>query len=193
MSDASLQDRTRTTRQYVLVLVALAAGSMLAWWATSATWAITEMSVLGDADGAMSLAVTTSALSASSIAPVAAAMPIVGFAGLAGVIGSKGVVRRIIGALLVVAGVVLAWAGGQAAMSLQVGDTIGREGAEIVEVASRFPWLAALSGVVLIVGSVAVMARGQRWPSLGSKYERSPRQPRDAWESLDRGIDPTAD
>lgn len=193
MSDASLQGRSPTTRQYVLVLVALAAGSVLAWWAISATWVITELSVLGDAEGTMALAVTTSALSASSIAPFAAAMPIVGFAGLAGVIGSKGVVRRIIGVLLVVAGAVLAWAGVQAAVSLQVGDTIGRDGAEIVEVATGFPWLAALSGVVLSVGGAAVMARGQLWPSLGSKYERSTRQPRDAWESLDRGIDPTTD
>jgi len=35
--------------------------------------------------------------------------------------------------------------------------------------------------------------RGPTWPGLGRSYERSSKAPRDAWEALDRGIDPTLD
>ena len=192
-SGGAQRPRASAARQYALVLLTLGAGSVLAWWATSATWAVTEVPVLGDAEGAMSRAVSMSALSASSLAPAAAAMPIVGFAGIAGVIGSRGVLRRIVGALLAIAGGVLTWAGWQAAVSLQVGTTLGRDGAEVVEVATRFPWLTAAAGLVLIGGGLAVVVLGHRWPSLGAKYERSAQQPRDAWDSLDRGIDPTTD
>ena len=65
--------------------------------------------MLGDATGQYTQAVTQRSLGAAALAPVAAAMPIVGFAGLAGVIGSRRWVRRIIGAIVVSLFMVLIW------------------------------------------------------------------------------------
>jgi hypothetical protein len=118
-------------------------------------------------------------------------MPIVGFAGLAGVIGSRGLVRRIVGILIALAGGVLVWAGIQAAISLRVGLLV--PAGEIESVAPALPLVAAFAGVVLLAAGVTVLLRGNRWPALGANYERTSDRPRDAWEALDRGVDPTDD
>lgn len=179
------------TRQYVIALTVMVAGSALAWWAVSGVWAVTEQSLLGEAQGSLAQAVSQRSVGASVVTPAAAAMPIVGLAGVAGVLGSRGIVRRFVGILVLIAGVVLVWSGGQAAISLQVGDLL--QGETIVSVSRVLPIVAALSGLLLMVGGLAVVVRGNRWPTLGANYERSTHRPRDAWESMDRGIDPTED
>jgi hypothetical protein len=183
--------RQYNTRQYVVVLMAIVAGSALAWWAASGPWVVVEESLLGDAQGSLAQAVSQQTLGASALAPAAAAMPIVGFAGVAGIIGSRGIIRRLVGLLVVLAGLVLASSGAQAALSLQVGDVVSV--GEIVSVGVVYPLTAAVAGLVLTAGGVAVVFRGHLWPHLGANYERSTNRPRDAWEAMDQGVDPTTD
>ena len=64
---------------------------------------------------------------------------------------------------------------------------------EIVSVGLAFPIAAAVAGLALIAGGAAVVLRGHLWPHLGANYERSTNRPRDAWEAMDHGVDPTAD
>lgn len=180
-----------SARQYAVVLAMIVAGSALAWWAASGAWAVVEQSLLGETQGSLAQAVSQQTLGASALAPAAAAMPIVGFAGVAGIIGSRGIVRRLVGILVVFAGVVLVWSGVQAAVSLRVGDVVST--GQIVSVGSVFPITAALAGLMLAAGGTAVVVRGHRWPYLGANYERSSDRPRDAWEAMDQGVDPTAD
>lgn len=181
------------TREYVAVLVVIAAASALAWWSTSATWAVAEIPLLGETDGSVGRAVSQQTLSAAAFVPVAAAMPIVGFAALAGILGSRGIVRRIVGAVLMLGGTALAWSGLSAAASLEVGAVPPSGEGLIVMADPLLPFIAAAGGVVLALSGLATLVRAARWPALGSNYERSAKVPRDAWEALDRGIDPTDD
>lgn len=183
--------RQSSTRQYVIALLMIVVSSALAWWAASGAWAVVEESLLGDAQGSLAQAVSQQTLGASALAPAAAAMPIVGLAGVAGVIGSRGIIRRLVGILIGLAGIVLMWSGARAALSLQVGDVV--PAGQIVSVGLVFPLATAFAGLVLTAGGTAVLLRGNRWPHLGANYERSTNQPRDAWEAMDRGFDPTAD
>lgn len=179
------------TRQYVVVLAVIAAGSAVALWATSSTWAIAQESLLGESEGSLAQAVAQNRLGASAFAPAAAAMPIVGFAGLAGIIGSRGVIRRVVGILVMLAGAVLVWSGLQTASSLRVGDVV--PAGEVVGASLVYPIVAAAAGFALVAAGALVVMFTHRWPHLGAKYERTSDRPRDAWEAMDRGLDPTQD
>ena len=185
--------RTRS-REYALVLALIAIGAALSWWATSASWAVGEQELLGDASGQYAEAVAQRSLTAAALAPAAAAMPIVVLAGLAGVIGSRRWLRRVIGGVICIAGGVLIWSGTSTAITLDVGDPVpAPDVGVIVSVAIGYPVLAAVAGVVVTASGLLVVTRGARWPSLGANYERATDRPRDAWEALDAGIDPTVD
>lgn len=186
--------RLTRSREYALVLALLVVGAALAWWATSASWAVGEQELLGDTSGRDVGAVAQQSLSAGALAPAAAAMPIVVFAGLAGVIGSRGWLRRVIGAIICLAGGILTWSGVSTAMTLEVGNPVSPPAVGVVvSVAIVYPVLAAVAGLVVAVSGLLVVTRGAQWPSLGANYERSTKRPRDAWEALDAGIDPTDD
>ena len=51
----------------------------------------------------------------------------------------------------------------------------------------------ALLGVLSAVAGLIVAIRSSSWPTFSTRYERGDRTPRDAWEALDRGVDPTVD
>ena len=64
------------------------------------------------------------------------------------------------------------------------------------------PWwpLVVVFGLLAVGCGLLVVLRGRAWPSLGSKYERREsegtahqRTPAQAWDALDRGLDPTID
>ena len=172
----------------------IAIGAALAWWATSAAWAVGEQELLGDTSGQYAEAVVQQSLGAGALAPAAAAMPLVVFAGLAGVIGSRRWVRRLIGVVIFLAGGILIWSGVSTATTLDVGDPVpSPDDGVIVSVAIGYPALAAAAGLIVTIAGVLVVVRGAQWPSLGANYERSTDRPRDAWEALDAGIDPTED
>ena len=55
-------------------------------------------------------------------------------------------------------------------------------------------WAAVAGGALVLAGCAAVGVRAGRWPQPGERRPGQPArggQPRDAWEALDRGDDPT--
>ena len=185
-------------RPYVLALGLMIAGSALGWWAVSSGWITIEESLLGGGEAVDVAATSLVEISGSRFAPVASAAPIIGLAGIAGVIGSRGWLRRAIGGVVVAAGVVLAWSGVSAIISASKGaatSSIGLAGVEgeVVSVSLLYPVIAMVAGLFLAVGGAMTVYAGGRWSALGSGYERAGRQPRDDWEALDSGIDPTLD
>jgi hypothetical protein len=62
---------------------------------------------------------------------------------------------------------------------------------------SVWPELQALAGLGIVVSSAAALRRAPTWRTMSSKYDApaggAKRPPRDEWEALEQGIDPTAD
>ncbi len=186
-----------------LLLVAVGAGLLLVGFGR--TWVTATSAQPG-------LPRIVVALSGLDLVPLGAALPLVGLAGIAGLVATRGRWRRAVGALLVVAGsagLVLATRAG-----FTLGDPMG-EGATVdrlvgerlgvtvsgVPVATTSWWLpAALGGLLLALGGLLALLHGSRWPVLGRRYERegtaatvAPDRAESAWELLDRGVDPTAE
>lgn len=191
-SESTVSPRSAPTRQYLTALAVVAGGALLGWWASAATWMVVESSLLGadDVQGVQALA--RESVSGASLAPLGAAMPIVGLAGLAGIIGSRRWLRQVIGMMIAIAGLALTWSSGHAIGRLGVGDE-GPSGGVVVSVSPGYAIAAVLAGVVLTAGGLWTAVRGATWPSLGANYERAVDRPRSAWEELDRGIDPSMD
>ena len=60
-------------------------------------------------------------------------------------------------------------------------------------------WHAVLGAVPVALGGLLVLARARRWPQPRGRYDAGPRRtthapetPRETWDALDRGEDPTA-
>lgn len=87
----------------------------------------------------------------------------IGLAGVAGVIATGRWGRRIIGAVVLI---------GALGAALQGPTPAGWVGVALL----------ALGGIVVIGGAAG-------WPTLGSRFDRAPKQ--DLWSQLDRGEDPT--
>ncbi len=115
-------------------------------------------------------------------------LPALGWLALAGagaLLAVRGLLRRLLGLLLIAVGVVIVVA---------VAGVIGGTTTGLWPVAAI-----AGGGVVAAAGLAAVVWSG-RWPALGARYARSPGgrpadrdrgSPESWWEALDRGEDPT--
>ncbi len=120
----------------------------------------------------------------SVAAPSLTGFALVALAGVAALVATGGVVRRICAGLLAVAGVAGVWTGGQALTGAG---------------ATPAPLLAVLGGLVLVVVGAGVVWREPRLSRLGARYAAPDRRPpvldpdRAAWQDLDAGRDPTAD
>ena len=188
-------------RGYIVGLSSMLLGSALAWWSASATWVLVERSLLGDSTSSELTnvqAVGLLAVSGGSVVSIAAAAPIIGFAGLAGVIGSRGWLRRSIGVVVALAGMVLCASSVRFLSTMAVGSPVpggvgGSGDRNVVSVSTVWPVIAIVAGLLLLAGGLLTTAVGHRWPTLGAGYERQSAQPRDAWEALDAGLDPTVD
>lgn len=92
-----------------------------------------------------------------------------------GVVATRGRGRMVVGVLLAILGV-----------AAVVGSLVGGMSAGAVA--------GAVGGILVISGAGWTVMRGDRWPSMGARYERQQRSAgtrRSAWEELDQGIDPT--
>jgi hypothetical protein len=124
-------------------------------------------------------------------APIIAAMALVGIAGAVALPSARGILRTLVGVLLVAAGV---WITAAAAIVLVEGIPAGPAATEIRSNAV-WPVQCVLGGVLVAVGGLLAVARGRRWAALGRRYEApGGKAPGDLpmWDSLDRGEDPTA-
>ena len=116
-----------------------------------------------------------------------------------------GVVRRIVGAVLLVGGVassvrvVDTVLDATAAASRVVVDAGTASGSDVVTVgsSSAWPWVALAGAVLVAVGGTLVFARAGRWPSRQARYEPATdtqaedTSPDAMWKAMDRGEDPT--
>ncbi len=196
---------SRVKREYFIAVLAVAGGALLSWWALSRPWLTATEALLGTGDGAaggleleLELDSTITAaqrvveISGSGMLPAVAAMPVLLLAGIAAVIGSRGWGRRITGGLIAAAAAVIV-IGTFWALFIDGLDSFAPGDAREVTTDTLAPVLAMVGGVIALLGGIVIGVRGPTWPGLGRSYERSSKAPRDAWEALDRGIDPTLD
>jgi uncharacterized membrane protein (TIGR02234 family) len=112
--------------------------------------------------------------------------------------------RRVIGALLLPVGAGIAVVGG---LRLQPSVDAVRSQVREVSLAGAFqlsttvwPWVFALSGVLVAAGAALTMTTAATWPSGSDRFQPGPREvvsasddPAELWKAMDVGLDPTAD
>jgi uncharacterized membrane protein (TIGR02234 family) len=112
--------------------------------------------------------------------------------------------RRVIGVLLLLVGAAIAVVGG---LRLQPSAAAVRSQVREVSLADAFqlnatiwPWIFALSGVLVGVGAVLTMTTAGTWPSGSDRFQPGPSKvfpasddPAELWKAMDMGVDPTTD
>jgi len=175
----------------------------LIWWALlgvlligfALPWAIARLPLAG-----VDTATREQEFSGQSLFPGAAATGWVCLAGVAGILATRSWGRMIVGPIVAIAGLVglavafvfaLSPSGSiDAAAQSIVGSSVS------VSISMTVWWVLSLIGGVLaaVAGSWTAL-RGRRWPTLGSRYERTPRRAAavSTWDAMDKGQDPTDD
>ncbi|MGH3446074.1 MAG: Trp biosynthesis-associated membrane protein [Nocardioidaceae bacterium] len=147
--------------------------------------------------------------SGADVAPLAGALGFVLLAAFGAVIATKGWVRRGLGALIVVVGVVVLVSalnpGGAGDVLADGLSAKGWTGGDQTTDGSWWRWLVVVGACVCALGGAVVARYGAQWAVMGSKYD-APSSPHegshapaadlsegDVWRAIDRGHDPTAD
>lgn len=147
-------------------------------------------------------------LSGRTVDGAITALALVALAGVVAVIATSGIARRVVGALVAVAGLLAIWRviGAMSAVSAARAATLVRAAHPQVtgtpHVAVHPVWaVLSLLAAVLVGGAGLVTAWfGARWRGLSARYERRPVDPEQAraraeaslWTALESGEDPTA-
>lgn len=174
----------------VLLLLALGGGTLLA---VRAAWSTATAQAPGLPEVELSVA------GADAVPGTAGLAVLVMAAGL-GVLAGGPRLRRVIGALVVLAGVV------GAAMAARAGEAIATAQRRAIDEAAvsgiDVQWTSTaaqaltVTGFVLVIGvGGAVAWLGPRWATMGRKYDApAAREPdtSDLWKAMDDGVDPTA-
>ncbi|PZG01410.1 Trp biosynthesis protein [Micromonospora deserti] len=176
-------------RELTYAVLLSVAGTGLALWAATRTWAV-EL-----ADRPAPLPPVRGLRTGAGLLPWLPALAVVGLAGAGAVLATRGRLRRLLGGLLFLLGVAVAAGGGYGLVAAFDG-----------EVSRQWPALCLVGGLVAAAGGLLTALRGQRWPAMGARYERPARGApapaggagpvigrgtTDAWDALDRGEDPT--
>jgi uncharacterized membrane protein (TIGR02234 family) len=137
------------------------------------------------------------------------ALALVALAGVVAVLATRGMVRRVIGGVLALAGVGLIWRAVASAGSVSTSRAraLVREhhatvtasgGRPHVATSEVWPALTVVCGVLVLGAGALIAWRGHDWQAMSARYERSSSPERDAtkaaaslWSALDRGEDPT--
>jgi len=196
-------------REFVLVLLAGAAGSGLVVLAVRQAWAHALFTP------PRPLPAQDISVSGQQLVPLAGALALAALACLAAVIATRSVLRRAAGVLLAVLGAGAAAAASAgltapAVLAAARGKGVGEVGGTFHEIVidgpgravlAGAPWrAAALAGaVVIVLAGLATAWRGPRWPVMSGRFERAAPARRPGtdsatmWESLSRDVDPTVD
>jgi hypothetical protein len=155
----------RSPRTLGLVCAGLVASAALLWGASAVVWE----------PGA--------GRTGTQVAPSLTGVALLALAGVAGVLATGGLARRLVGGLLAAAG---------AAQTVAALAALGAAG-------TPAPLLAVAGGLLLLAAGVLVALREPWLPRLGARYaapgapkRRQADPDRAAWEALDAGEDPTA-
>ena len=174
-------------REYLLTLLVVIVGSLITWWVYSRTWepAASCFGSLGPA--------CEPARTGAEVEPTGPAVALLTALTTLAVIPTRGRGRQVVGFLLVL----LSVASVVVAVSARANNSVW--------------WLVAVAGsIVALLGSAVVLLRGAGWPTMSSRYERTSLEstnllstasgalgvpteiePKDAWDALEHGIDPT--
>lgn len=148
--------------------------------------------------------------SGRSLAPVAAALGLVGLAAVVAVLATRGAGRLVTGVLLALAGAGVMVASVQVVADLPrvlrptLERVSGVPGATAEDVrVTAWPGVSAAGGALLCAAGVLIAVRGRRWTVLSARYDApgadrpdadrpdAPAEPATIWDALDRGEDPT--
>lgn len=187
-------------REYLATLVGLTAGGALGVVAAGQEWGSVTLS--------SALANTTVSASGRDLVPLASAVSLIALAAVVAVPALRRLGRRIVGVVLAALG-----AGATAAVGVVAADlaahvrewtttSAGGAGAsgpvDAVTTSPGWAWVQVLAAVLVLVAGLLVAVRGPAWPGMGAKYERpipgesgAAGTPKDTWDALDRGDDPT--
>ena len=184
----------------VTVLIALL-GGVIAWAAAGRPWAT---ATVGDAPNTLKVAASGNDLSAG-----VTALGLTALAGGLALFATQRMARRLVGVLLVAAGVGAAvYAFGERGSGHAVHVLAEKASAKGFAAGSIHAQMAswwvvsALGGVLVVVAGVAAIVRGATWPGMSSRYENAATgtaaarvvdtgSSKDLWDALDRGEDPT--
>ena len=132
----------------------------------------------------------------TELAPLVVATGVLALAAAAALVAVRGWGRRILGAVVAVAGV--ATLVQVLAASTPPVKGAGSSGELILDGSLWWP-LAGAAALLVAGAGVLIALRGSGWPAMGSKYDRDrpsaaserSADPGDTWAALDRGEDPT--
>lgn len=200
-------------RALVVALVGGLAAGGLALLGVSLAWARVEIAVRG-------VPSSTIEVSGSDAVPWVAALTLVILAGALAIVPTGGWLRRAVGVIVGLAavgaaiGTLTAGSAVDDALSEQLAESPasgGVDDAAMVAAADHpaWRWLTLGGSVAGIAVGVYVTARGNRWATMGSRYdapaarrsspqtddvthETEPTENADLWRALDEGRDPTA-
>lgn len=194
------QRAPRITRSMTVIILLL--GGVLALIGATQTWVT--------ATGFEAAHIHSVELSGQEASPVTTAMALVIVAAGAALSIARRIGRWIIGVVVVLAAVTMAWATATVvinpvdAVALKIAETTGTTGvADIVPniQVSMLPWLTLAGAVIGVVGGILALTAGARWPvGKTKKYDVAAQQRRDhdgpldeidTWDELSRGEDPT--
>jgi uncharacterized membrane protein (TIGR02234 family) len=148
-------------------------------------------------------------LSGRTIDAAPTALALVGLAGVVAVLATRGVVRRVVGGVLVLVGVALIWRAfaSAGAVSATRARTLVTDRHPTVNAAAVVPhvgtttiWpaLTGICGVLVLAAGGLIAWRGHRWQVMSARYEapvdtqqQESKAATALWTALDRGEDPT--
>ncbi|WP_436521891.1 Trp biosynthesis-associated membrane protein [Actinoplanes sp. HUAS TT8] len=177
-------------RSHFAAVAGCLAGAGLTLYAVTRTWSSTVEHRTGLSD-------LTTTQTGADRQPWLVGLAVVALAGAGALLATKGLARRVLGGVLLLAGVGIA-----------AGSVLARAGLDAGEAgagAALWPVAAVLGGVGIAVGGFLAARHGHLWSAMSSRYERTPApavirresselEPADnraAWDALDRGDDPT--
>jgi len=171
-------------------IVALLATGGGALWALRTAWS--EATVRAPGLPELDLSV-----SGSDVVPGAVGLAVLVMAAAAGVIAAGPRLRRVIGALVVIAaavGIVLTATADPATARARAIDEAAASGTRVAWDDSIAQPLSVVAFVAALLVGALITWQGPRWATMGRKYEApSAREPEssDLWKSMDEGVDPT--
>lgn len=194
MTSAS-EPRSKGLLWSVLLLVLAGAGAL--WGASGLNWLSQRFRTPMGTE-------TTSGVTGAVLRPELVPMALAALAAVAAVLATGGLLRRLVGVLIALAGALLAWRAYQqfsggwfayAAGDVPPGSTpIGE-----LSTSPFGPLLMGLGAVLLLIAGLLVVVRAGRMPAMGARYsapgaakEQTSQDPdRRLWNELDAGRDPT--
>ena len=175
-------------RAHLTAVASCLAGAGLALYAVTRVWAVRVEPRPGLSD-------LRTEQTGADVQPWLIGLAVVALAGTGALLATRGLARRVLGGLLVLAGA-----------GIVVGAVLARTGVDAGAAGlagSVWPVGCVLGGAAVAVGGVLAARHGHRWAAMSSRYERRPAAParertgtapdsREFWDALDRGDDPTA-